>query len=512
MELYKNSVILCLAVRLWDWICEKFKGGIIHRFVMWLSGIFKRGCLMKMLSGGGFFAQAWETSRLRRAAEWLIALPSELMSRLYKKLYPMAGNSIFFTCLEAFGRYSVPTFCVMVFALLIIPQSSWNNMYSLVFAAAALLFFWCAGIKNREKRLSLGQLGPFPCIYAALVFLSLVWSDSFSLSLRFFIFGVTAMICAVVFTNCFDSEKKLLWFIVFLAGGLFISSAYAVFQRYVGVEADEVLTDLTLNANMPGRVYSFFENPNSYANILIYFSPLMLCMFFFAPKRWQRLGFLAVFFLCVIALLMTYSRGGWLAFAFSMFILMCLLCPRWIPLVIAAAVFCLPLLPDSILNRILTIFNMSDSSTYTRTYIYAAMLRIIKLKPIFGVGLGADTVKHSIEIAGVYTAEATFIHGHNIYFQIWAESGIFGVASFILSLFFAMRRGGRQMKKGGTTPFLKGVIAGSAAGLAGSMFFGLTDFPWSYPRVMVLFWLLFAVLCAAAAISKNNEKAGILNG
>lgn len=320
------------------------------------------------------------------------------------------------------------------------------------------------------------------------------------------------MICAVVFTNCFDSEKKLLWFIVFLAGGLFVSSAYAVFQRYIGVEADEVLTDLTLNANMPGRVYSFFENPNSYANILIYFSPLMLCMFFFAPKRWQRLGFLAVFFLCVIALLMTYSRGGWLAFAFSMFILMCLLCPRWIPLVIAAAVFCLPLLPDSILNRILTIFNMSDSSTYTRTYIYAAMLRIIKLKPIFGVGLGADTVKHSIEIAGVYTAEATFIHGHNIYFQIWAESGIFGVASFILSLFFAVRRGGRQMKKCGTTPFLKGVIAGSAAGLAGSMFFGLTDFPWSYPRVMVLFWLLFAVLCAAAAISKNNEKAGILNG
>ena len=512
MELYENSLILHLIARIWNWICNEFRGGPFHRFIMRIVSVFKRGFLMKALTGGGFFQKAWETSRFRHIIEMCLNIVPVLLRKLYLKIKPTADRSIFVTCLEAFGRYTVPVFCVMVFSLLIIPQTRWNNMYSLLFAAAALIFFWLSGIKDPERRLSLGNIGAFPCIYALTVFLCLLWSDAFSLSLRFFFFGVTCMICVVVFVNAFNSEKKILWFTVFLAGGLFISSAYAMLQRYMGVEADEVLTDLTLNANMPGRVYSFFENPNSYANILVYFSPLMLCMFFFAPRRWQRLGFLAVFILCVGALLMTYARGGWLAFAFSMFILMCLLCPRWIPLAIVVGVCCLPFLPDSILNRILTIFNMSDSSTYTRTYIYAAMLRIIKLKPIYGVGLGADTVKHSMEIAGVYTAEAAFIHGHNIYFQIWAESGIFGLASFVLSLFFAMRRGGRHLKRKGTAPLLKGVIAGTVSGLAGSMFFGITDFPWSYPRVMVLFWLLFALLCAATAICKENEKAGNING
>ncbi len=512
MDLYKNSLILCIIARIWNWICEKFNGGLFHRFFSWLTAVFKRGFLMKMLSGGAFFRSAWETSAFRRAVEWCLNLFPNLLGRIYLKIKPTADRSIFVTCLEAFGRYSVPVFCVMVFSLLIIPQANWNNMYSLIFALAALIFFWCAGIKDPSKRLSLKNIGPFPCIYAFVVFLCLLWSDAFSLSLRFFFFGLTCMICVVIFTNCFDNEKKLLWFVIFIAGGLFISSAYAVFQRYIGVEADKVLTDLSLNANMPGRVYSFFENPNSYANILVYFSPLMLCMFFFAPARWQRLGFLAAFLLCVVSLLMTYARGGWLAFAFSMFILMCLLCPKWIPLAVVIGICCIPLLPDSILNRILTIFNMSDSSIYTRTYIYAAMLRIIKLNPIFGVGLGADTVKHSIEIAGVYTAEAVFIHGHNIYFQVWAESGIIGLVSFILSLFFAMRSGGKRIKRNGVTPLLKGIIAGSISGLSGSMFFGITDFPWSYPRVMVLFWLLFAVLCSATAICKENEKAGIING
>jgi O-antigen ligase len=343
------------------------------------------------------------------------------------------------------------------------------------------------------------------------VFLSLVWSNSFSLSFRFIFFAITCMLCVVVFVNAFDTENKLFVFICFLAAGLFVSSAYALFQRLTGVESNGILTDLTLNANMPGRVYSFFENPNSYANLLVYFTPLMLCMFLFAPKRWQRLGFGAVFVLCALALVMTYSRGGWLAFAFSMFILMCLLCPRWIPLVMAVGVLCLPILPSSILNRLLTIFNMSDSSTYTRTYIYAAMLRLIKMNPIFGVGLGADTIKQSIAVAQTYTAKAVFIHGHNIYFQIGAESGIIGIIAFIMAVFCGMRAGGRRLRRKPTTSLQRGIIAGCISGLSGSLLFGLTDYPWSYPRVMVLFWLLFAIMCAATGISKN-KKAGKTNG
>jgi putative inorganic carbon (HCO3(-)) transporter len=260
-------------------------------------------------------------------------------------------------------------------------------------------------------------------------------------------------------------------------------------------------------------VFSFFENPNSYGNILVLFAPIMLTMAFYSPKVWQRFGFGAVFFLCCIALMMTYARGGWLALAFAIFILMVILCPRWIPLIIALGFLAVPFLPDSIIARFLTIFSGSDSSIYTRGYIYSAMVRIIGQNPVFGAGLGAAVLKYAIEVAGVYKASAVFVHAHDIYMQIWGESGIFALISFLIAIYLPLRSGVRSIKKHPSS-MLKGILAGCISGLSGSLFFGLTDYAWSYPRVMVMFWFVFAILCAAVKLSKSqnlNKEAGIVH-
>jgi hypothetical protein len=80
-----------------------------------------------------------------------------------------------------------------------------------------------------------------------------------------------------------------------------------------------------------------------------------------------------------------------------------------------------------------------------------------------------------------------------------------------MAVFCGMRAGGRRLRRKPTTSLQRGIIAGCISGLSGSLLFGLTDYPWSYPRVMVLFWLLFAIMCAATGISKN-KKAGKTNG
>lgn len=512
MQIYKDSLILSLIQRLWYFICDKFKGGLFYRIAMTLAHSFKNGLLFKLGCSGKSLETAWKTSRFRKFIEWCMNLVPRLLRRLCLRLKPVSDRSFFVALLPILGNCAFPGLCVTVFAMLIIPQEHWNNLYSLIFAFAVLLLFWCGGVKNNEKTLSLEHIGPFPCIFALCVFLSLLWSVSFSLSFRFIFFSITCMLFVIMLVNCIDSQDKLMRFLLMLGMGLALSALCAFYQRVNGIEPSTSLTDLSLNANMPGRVFSFFENPNSYASLLVYFSPLMLCLFFFAPKRGQRLFFLAVFILCFPALVMTYSRGAWLSFVFSMFILVCLLGPKWLPLFIIAGICCVPLLPDSIMSRILTIFNLSDTSTNTRTYIYAAMLRIIGLNPLFGVGLGSDAVKRAVAFYDVYHfSKAPFVHAHNLFFQIYAESGIFALLSFILSLFFTLRSGTRRMKAEKSPSMLRGVIAGAISGIAGTLLFSIPEYPWAYPRVMVFFWLLFAILLAAVRVSKENEKAGIYN-
>ena len=138
------------------------------------------------------------------------------------------------------------------------------------------------------------------------------------------------------------------------------------------------------------------------------------------------------------------------------------------------------------------------------------MLKIIGQHPIFGVGLGADSLRYAILCAGVYIADALFTHGHNIYLQIWAESGVFALIAFLGSMFFALRGGRRALRAQTDCPAspLRGVIVGTISGLSGALLFGITDYAWSYPRVMVLFWFLFALLLAGIRIS-NLKEAGI---
>ncbi|MEI3580905.1 MAG: hypothetical protein V8Q30_13475 [Acutalibacteraceae bacterium] len=69
-----------------------------------------------------------------------------------------------------------------------------------------------------------------------------------------------------------------------------VSSLYGVYQRIQGVEANEAYVDVTVNAGMPGRVESYFDNPNTFAEVLILLLPLVLALILSAiggASLWQ---------------------------------------------------------------------------------------------------------------------------------------------------------------------------------------------------------------------------------
>jgi O-antigen ligase len=387
-------------------------------------------------------------------------------------------------------------------ALFAFPYESWNNYYALYMLAAVTLLL----LASKERWISLKHIGFWPVAFALITFASAFWSQNPSESLRFFIF---ALICAMAVLACvslLNSEKRMMAMMLFLALGLLICCGYGLYQNMKGIEPNPHYTDLTANADMPGRVYSFFDNPNSFANIPVLFSPLMLALVFYSPKLRQRLLFAFIFAISSACLIMTYTRGAWLAWAASMFLLVLICRPRLAPWLVLLCVAFVPLLPSPVLDRLATIF-VSDSSMKSRGPIYMAMLRLIKRNLFLGVGLGSTNLREVIVREHYYTGSAYFVHGHNLPLQIWGESGILALVSWLLAMFFpiksAIRAGAR--KACGSEALFKGIAAGAVSGLAGSIVFGLTDYIWSYPRIMMMYWFLFGIMLPPQGCAEKKK-------
>lgn len=61
--------------------------------------------------------------------------------------------------------------------------------------------------------------------------------------------------------------------------GLSVAALYGCYQSYIGVDIVASQQDMNLNQGMPGRVYSFFDNPNNFAEQLAMLLPLNLALF-----------------------------------------------------------------------------------------------------------------------------------------------------------------------------------------------------------------------------------------
>jgi O-antigen ligase len=152
-------------------------------------------------------------------------------------------------------------------------------------------------------------------------------------------------------------------------------------------------------------------------------------------------------------------------------------------------------------HRLLSVFNSSDTSISSRVPVYNATFGLIGDYPVTGVGLGNQLLKQMIDKGGYYHNATPFIHAHDIYLQIWAEMGIFGLLAFLGSMLTALHRGMCAVVGKNGPPVLRGLAAAGISGLAGILLFGLVDYPWSYPRVMTVFWMLFALTVTAARLA-----------
>ena len=517
MEVVQSSVLCCFFAPAWRWLRERYEYSLLAVVLRGIAAAWQRGCagsvLMAFLTREGVLSKAWWGSVLCRVLTALINIPTRLLQLLYRRWTGVFESSVVSQIGFAVVEQTPLAVGWLMLLVMSIPFKYWNNAYSLVGFFLCGLLAMAAGMRKSQYRLDLSALGPWLTAFAGMVMVAWPLSVYSSLSQRFLGYHVTCMLCVVVIVSTVERREQLMRLLSSASLALLIMSLAGFYQRIQGVEVNPSYVDMDLNKGMPGRVYAFYENPNSFAEVLLLLIPLAVALML-CSKGWtgRFLGLLSTCAGCMV-MAMTYSRASWVGLAVAAFLFVLLWKRKLIPAGILVACAGLALLPDTVFHRILTIFNTSDTSTNSRFPLYQAAGEFLKQRPIRGAGLGTDAVRAAIRDLNLFHGHDHFVHCHNIYLQVWCETGLVGLIAFVGGIFWTVKKGIKAVAQAACHRQTRMVIIGSASALVGTMICGIADYVWNYPRVMLIFWFVCALAVAgirlAAREVRHAEKAAL---
>ena len=493
----RSSYAAYLLLALWNaYRQSNLKQHIFLPFERFVARKWHSSVTEGVILSEGLLSRSWGDSLTCRVLGFAVNLPAAALHWVYRALRRPFEESVMANLVFDMGEEAPIAVAWMFPALLFIPFDYWSNVYSFLAFAAALALFYIGGMRNAALRLDVKAVGPYLAFFALAVVLSVPLSHYPSLSARFLLYHAACMICVMVVVSSVRTRAQLKRLAMGASLAVLGMGLYGIYQRMVvGVEVNLSYVDLTYNADMPGRVYSVFDNPNAFGEVLVLLLPLAAALVVCARRWWGKLTALAVFCVGGIGLAMTYSRAGWVGLAAAMVLFVLMWNAKLVPLFALLGVAAVPFLPETVFHRILTITNFSDTSTSSRFPLYTATVAGLKKSPILGAGLGTDAVRQFIKINELYHAKAPYVHAHNTYLQVWIETGLLGILSFAGGLLWTLKASVRAIRRKASHE-TRLITIGGASALAGSMVCGLADYLWNYPRVMCVFWFVVAVTLA----------------
>ena len=488
---------------LWLTVLAVYEDSTLHRLMAalgrWCNAQIDESRILRPLCREGAVARSWGESGLCRLLTALVNLPGWLLHQLYRLLPVTFEDSVFARLAFEMGHETAVAQSWLIMLLWIIPFSRWNNAYSLMGFTLLLVLFYAGSMRRKDFRLDVENVGFYPVLLFGAMSLAVAFSYAPSLSMRFLFYHISAALCVLVTVSAVRDEEDLKRL---AAGGsvcVLVSSLYGVYQRIQGVEVNASYVDLKVNAGMPGRVESFFDNPNTFAEVLILLLPLVLALILCSRHWLGKLAACGVFVVGVAALGMTYSRASWVGFACAMAVMVFLWRPKLIPVFALLCCLAVPLLPSTIWNRIPTIANPADSSTASRVPLYQAALEVIRKSPLSGAGLGTAATQAYIKKFNLYHGSAPFVHAHNFYLEVWIEAGLLGIVGFVGGMLWNIKRAAHTLRHCDSSA-ARTITCAAASALCGAMVCGLADYLWNYPRVMCMFWFVFAMALAGTKV------------
>jgi O-antigen ligase len=219
--------------------------------------------------------------------------------------------------------------------------------------------------------------------------------------------------------------------------------------------------------------------------------------------RWTALA------LINLALLGSLTRNAWVALAVTLPALLFLRRPRYLAALPPAALLFVLLAPVPLFHRVLSIFDLRDSSNYDRLCMADAGLRMIAERPLFG--MGPDEVQRRYAIYRNPTAPRYWVpHLHDNLLQIGAESGLLALAAYLWMTGAAIALARRRyLREGGLAGPRADLYLGTILALVAFNVAGLFENNWGDTEVQRLALFAMALpFCLAAGDAAGGAESG----
>ena len=292
--------------------------------------------------------------------------------------------------------------------------------------------------------------------------------------------------------NTLEQMKRLIWSIMASA---VIVTCYGFYQYVHGVDISAFQwVDGDQFPELKVRIFSTLQNPNLLAGFLVVVMSLAVGIGLHTENIQGKVLLFVLVAVLGICLVLTYSRGAWLSV-----VAVTALCGRlynrkvlWVFLVIPVlALFC----HDGVMERLLSIFNPTDTSSTLRIALWESTIAMILDKPLLGIGWGSYWLVYPDYDFFLNNPAATIVHAHNMYLHIAAEIGIPGLMVF-LAIIYGHTRKAIQVLAQTQNAWVAGVMLGTVAAVLGLAVNGFTDYIMFNVQMSMLFWLLNALIIA----------------
>ena len=388
------------------------------------------------------------------------------------------------------------SFLAMVLAPAL-PTMAVLGLVCLGFLSLALKLF-C----ERDYRLRYFPVNKFVFIYALVYFLTTFTSVDVRGSLLGGMLTTAFILFYFVVINAVETKKQLrrLTF-CFVCFGVLIAF-YGFYQYLFPSKFSGNWVDTEMFSDIGFRVYSTLENPNVLGEYFLLTIPFVVAFFFDARGILKKGFYFIVGCILMLCLILTYSRGCWLGILFAAMVFLILLDRRFVLLIILGLLIMPFVLPETILNRFMSIGNMSDSSTSYRFYIYMGTLSMLKDYWLCGIGPGTSAFNM---VYPSYAYDSVMApHSHNLYLQVMCDSGICGEIVFLAVLYRTLKTCsiGLKNRSKGERIF----VIGSISALCGFLVQSLFDYTFYNYRVMLMFWAVLAISMLYANIGALREE------
>jgi O-antigen ligase len=298
--------------------------------------------------------------------------------------------------------------------------------------------------------------------------------------------------------------------VIILMIGVAIVALMAV-HDYMGVRAGTSLNK--------ARVSGIAGQPNILGAFFVYYMFLFAGFWLERIRRPRAWWFLVPFLLCFRGIMVTFSRGAYLAFAQGVLGLTFFKNKLFFFLAVGALAFVVlhpSILPPGIRYRLDSTFRPDtqltdaygtggvaselDKSSAVRLVVWQGALQLIGQEPVLGVGFGRfqDRIRE-------FTGDK-YIDAHNAYLIMAAEMGLPALFFFLLIIGMLFRITSVVFRRH-PDPFVRATALGFLGGLSGLLMANMFGSRINTTEVSGYFWILAALMARAHAWVREEQRA-----